>query len=142
MSATSPAPVATALARRAIATFPPASCSPMMPEPTTVASRRAVPTASAAARRARSGLIGDRARRATGGGLRAGGGALARCIDRRAAGALAPLHDRRVLLHDEDLPRVAVRILDPDLVLESVTAGGVLLAQGEQTGGLEPAAGL
>jgi hypothetical protein len=41
------APVAIVLARSAIATFPPASCSPMMPEPTIVASRRAQPNASA-----------------------------------------------------------------------------------------------
>ena len=46
ISATSPAPVAMVLASSAIATFPPASRSPMMPEPTTVASRNAVPTAS------------------------------------------------------------------------------------------------
>jgi hypothetical protein len=35
--------------------FPPASRSPMMPEPTTAARRKAVPTASATTRRARSG---------------------------------------------------------------------------------------
>src|SRR6187402_3460152 len=46
ISATSPAPVAMVLANSAIATFPAASRSSMMPEPTTVASRNAVPTAS------------------------------------------------------------------------------------------------
>src|SRR5215831_19140009 len=40
------------LARRATATFPPASRSPMIPEPTTAASKRHVPTASAVTRRA------------------------------------------------------------------------------------------
>jgi hypothetical protein len=38
---------------RAIATFPPARRSPMMPEPTTAASSSAVPTASAVMRRVR-----------------------------------------------------------------------------------------
>jgi hypothetical protein len=49
-NATSVPPVATVLARSAIATFPPASRSPMMPDPV---SRNAVPRASATARRAR-----------------------------------------------------------------------------------------
>src|SRR5512138_3315888 len=52
MSAVSAAPVAIVLARRAIATLPPARRSAMIPEPTTAASRRDVPTASAASRRA------------------------------------------------------------------------------------------
>src|SRR5262249_18283508 len=52
ISATRPAPVASVFAKRAMATFPPASRSPIMPEPTTVARRRAVPTASPAALRA------------------------------------------------------------------------------------------
>src|ERR1700722_14443707 len=54
MRATSPAPVAIVFARSAIATFPPASFSPMIPEPTTVASKKAVPSPSATARRGRS----------------------------------------------------------------------------------------
>jgi hypothetical protein len=48
--ATSAPPVAIVLARSATATFPPDRRSPMMPEPTTVASSIAVPTASAVAR--------------------------------------------------------------------------------------------
>src|SRR5215467_1620829 len=48
MSATSAAPVASVLARRAMATFPPDSLSPIMPEPMTVARRKAVPVASEA----------------------------------------------------------------------------------------------
>src|SRR5450432_907549 len=51
MSATRPAPVATVLASSAIATFPPAKRSAMIPEPTTVAKRNAVPIASDARRR-------------------------------------------------------------------------------------------
>src|SRR5436190_8387299 len=54
ISTTSAAPVAMALARSAMAEFPPASRSAMMPEPTTAISRKAVPSASAASRRARS----------------------------------------------------------------------------------------
>ena len=52
ISVTSIAPVASVLASSAMATLPPASRSPMMPEPTTAASRNAVPSASAAMRRA------------------------------------------------------------------------------------------
>src|SRR5262245_34029547 len=53
MIATRIAPVATAFARSAIATFPPLRRSPIMPEPTTVARRRDVPSASAVSLRAR-----------------------------------------------------------------------------------------
>src|SRR5512134_2734033 len=55
MSATRIAPVASVLPSSAIASFPPARRSAMMPEPTTVASSSAVPTASAARRRASVG---------------------------------------------------------------------------------------
>ena len=48
------APVAMVLPSRAMATFPPARFSAMMPEPTTVASNIAVPTHSARQRRERS----------------------------------------------------------------------------------------
>src|ERR1043165_3243787 len=51
ISATSAAPVAIVFARSAIATLPPARRSPMMPDPTTAASNRPVPTASATMRR-------------------------------------------------------------------------------------------
>src|SRR5258708_36966627 len=47
------APVASVLASSAKATFPPASLSPVIPEPTTAARRKAVPRASATARRER-----------------------------------------------------------------------------------------
>src|SRR6202453_1035485 len=52
ISATRAAPVAIVFARRARATFPAASRSPMMPDPTTAASKKAVPSISATARRA------------------------------------------------------------------------------------------
>ena len=45
INATSVAPVAMVFASSAIATFPPASRSPMMPDPTTAARSRAVPIA-------------------------------------------------------------------------------------------------
>src|SRR5437867_1422995 len=45
MSATSAPPAASALASSATATLPPANRSPMMPDPTIVARRRAVPSA-------------------------------------------------------------------------------------------------
>src|ERR671919_3133875 len=45
------APVANVLPSRAMATFPPASCSAMMPDPITVANRKKQPTASAASGR-------------------------------------------------------------------------------------------
>src|SRR5580698_7985707 len=45
------APVASVLASSAMATFPPARRSPMIPDPTTAARRNAVPRNSATARR-------------------------------------------------------------------------------------------
>ena len=56
MSATRAAPVAIVFAKSAIATLPPANRSPMIPDPTTEASNRAVPTASATTRRPTSFL--------------------------------------------------------------------------------------
>ena len=50
------APVGSVLHSSASATLPPASRCAMMPEPTTVASRNAVPSASATARRASDGI--------------------------------------------------------------------------------------
>src|SRR4029077_10270100 len=49
------APVGIVLPSSASAWFPPARRSAMMPEPTTAATRREVPTASAASRRTRVG---------------------------------------------------------------------------------------
>ena len=47
-----------------------------------------------------------------------------------------------VLGHDEHLPAVAVRVGDPDLVLDGVAAGRALLDEGWETGGLEARLGL
>ena len=55
--AKSAAPVASVFASRATATLPPDKRSPMIPEPTTAANRKHVPTVSAVTRRARSRLI-------------------------------------------------------------------------------------
>jgi len=57
ISATSAAPVANVFASNAMATFPPARRSPMMPEPTTVARSSAVATNSATARRDRRACV-------------------------------------------------------------------------------------
>ncbi len=57
IKATSAAPVAIVLARRAIATFPADRRSPMMPEPTTAATRNPVPRNSEAERRMSVGVI-------------------------------------------------------------------------------------
>src|SRR5579863_7766395 len=57
ISATRAAPVARELASSARATFPPASRSAMIPDPTTAISRNAVPNASLAARRTTARLL-------------------------------------------------------------------------------------
>src|SRR5437868_6810499 len=57
MIATSAAPVATVFASSASATFPPESRSAMIPEPTTAATRNAVPRNSDATRRDRLAVI-------------------------------------------------------------------------------------
>ena len=57
ISTTRMAPVGSVLHRSASAPLPPASFAAMMPEPTTAASRNAVPSASAARRRPKSGVI-------------------------------------------------------------------------------------
>ena len=54
ISTTRIAPVARVLPRSARATMPPARRSPMIPEPTTVARRNAVPRVSAKSRRRKS----------------------------------------------------------------------------------------
>src|SRR5207247_678154 len=64
MSATSAAPVASVLASNATATLPPARRSPMMPDPTTAASRSAEPVADRQpARLDASQLLHDASRR-------------------------------------------------------------------------------
>src|SRR5271155_2343375 len=70
--ATSIAPVARVLASRAMATLPPDKRSPMIPEPTTAASKSAVPTASDTTRLAKLIRLSATRRSAT----RSGGGFL------------------------------------------------------------------
>src|SRR5580704_12776837 len=107
-------------ASREMATFPPASFSPMMPEPTTVARRSAVPSASATMRRGRSAAAATT-------GLHVG----AAGDVRNAAPGLRDLllHDGGFALDHEDLPRVPVGILDPHLVLQRVATLRVLLRE-------------
>src|SRR4051812_43085264 len=57
ISATNTAPVASVLASRAIAMLPPASCSPIIPEPMTVARRNAVARASLTASRTTAAFL-------------------------------------------------------------------------------------
>src|SRR5260370_6790600 len=97
MNTASPAPVASALARRAMATFPPARRCPMMPEPTTVTRSSAVPRASATSRRARLAW----AWRAS---FAARVAAPSRSSMLRAAAARAPQGAQRALVHAR-LPR-------------------------------------
>src|SRR5690349_24192726 len=125
MSASSAAPVASVLAKRAIAVLPAASRSPMIPEPTTAASKKAVPTASAttrfrngcftrysysfraargrAVRRIHAGNCATAIRDVLGNGLRT-------TIAGRGLGEV-------VLKDDEDFPLVAIRISHPGFVL-------------------------
>src|SRR5262245_43227919 len=112
MRATSAAPVAMVFARSAIATFPPASRSPMMPEPTMAARRSAVPSASPTSFRATS-LGGIGRGRTTGAGATGGLG-------------LGFTHGFGVGLYHEDLPGVPVGIFDPDFVLQGVAAFAVV----------------
>src|SRR5262249_22288184 len=134
MSATRPAPVAIVFARSASATFPAARRSAMMPEPTTVASNSAVPSPSATSR------FGNSAAAATA-RLRLGFGLWLDRGDAAPAGGGLLLHDRSVALHDEHLPCVPVRILDPHLVLQGITTLGVLLRERLQPSLLEPRPG-
>ena len=134
ISATRPAPVASVLASSAIATFPPASCSPMIPEPTTVARSRAVPSPSAT-----SLLNSIRVFFPSCTGLSCAGSAEG--AQQAAAVFAVVVHRCGVRLHDEDLPHVAVGVLDPNLVLHRVAARGVLLGERLETRGLEAGPG-
>src|SRR5882762_10496109 len=60
ISASNAAPVAIVFASRAIATFPPAKRCPIMPDPTTAATRNALPKNSAVSRARRGNFIRDR----------------------------------------------------------------------------------
>src|SRR5918995_963240 len=69
-------------------------------------------------------------------GLAAGGAGCRAAAGCRRAGLLL---DRGVRLHDVDLPRLLARPAHPDLVLDGVTAGGVLLDRGVEALGREAA---
>src|SRR6185295_14058976 len=118
--------VASVLARSASATGAP-SRSAMTPEPTTVATSSNVPMPSATARRRSSASVAiPRHRR----------GRLLGAAQRRAAGRSLRRGRRLwcsdVALHHEHFPLVAIRVLDPDLVLHGVAAGDVVLAERAQ----------
>src|SRR6266478_4722573 len=126
MNATSPAPVASELARSAMATFPPARRSPMMPEPTTVASNSAVPTPSATTLRAsvgrsRAGCTrGARSRRST--AIRT---PLRTCVLRTAASSPAQGTERGLVR--PRLPRLAGLQRVEDLRVELRSGGRKLV---------------
>src|SRR5205085_3092626 len=156
------APVAIALASSAIALFPPDSRSAMMPDPTTAASSRAVPTPSATRRRFIAGQAVERATALSGGfgrpliaaagagrrGLRVelcdfGGAAaagretaarLAEFLERGAAAV-----NRGFAIGVEGFPRNALRVGDPLLVRLRVAAGRRLLFEHRALGLGEPA---
>src|SRR5580692_663740 len=132
MSATRPAPVASVLAKRASPTLPAASFSAMMTEPTTVARRSAVPRASEVARRLRLAAAAT-ARLASSLVLNNGYAASG------LGGAL--LHQGRLALDYEDLPRVSVRVFYPDLVLKRVAALGVPFGERLEPCFFEPSPG-
>ena len=98
-----------------------------MPEPTTMATRNAVPTNSAVARRARS--RSTRAWSAAASGRlrcrRAARRVLARCDGPQLARRHLDVGQDRV-----DLPRLAVGAVDPHLVLHRVATGHFVLGGG------------
>src|SRR6185369_5841169 len=116
MRATSAAPVARVLAKRAIAVLPAASRSPIIPEPTTAASNIAVPVASATTRFGNGWFTRDSCRRcstAFGGGVHHNRVARA---DLRTTFARCSL-SQIVFEYNEHFPLVAVRVSHPGLVL-------------------------
>src|SRR6478672_4462170 len=99
-----------------------------MPDPTTIATRKAVPTSSAVARRARSRSIAGSA--AAVGGFR-GRGTTHRVL---AGGDRPQLSGRHLDVGEDgvDLPRLAVGTVDPDLVLHCIAARDFVLGCGRQ----------
>src|SRR5581483_1979503 len=123
--ATSPAPVAIEFSRSSRPASPGLSRWAKMPEPTTVATRKAVPSASEVALRAWSRFIRSAA---AGGGFRCGGAAhrIHARLDRpEDAGRHLDVAEDGV-----DLPRLAVRGVNPDLVLHGVAARDLILSGG------------
>ena len=137
ISATSPAPVAIEFS---------SSCSPMssgesrcaaMPEPTTIATSSAVPTASALARRRR----GRAPRASVSSSARP---TRARCAQHIASASgvdSAQLAGRHLDVgeHGVDLPRLAVGAVDPDLVLHREATRDLVLGRGGEALAGEPA---
>src|ERR671910_1760371 len=142
--AASPAPVAAAFSSSWSPRSPGDRRWAAMPEPTTTATSSAVPTASAARRRARSRSVtpvrpGAEARRgpalptssaAAGCGLGRTGAAQrvgTRVDGAQFAGGMLGLGQHRV-----DLPRLAVGGVDPDLILHGVAARHLILGGARQ----------
>src|SRR5262245_54322609 len=137
INAISAPPVAAVLASRASAVFPFARRSAMIPDPTTAASRKNVPSASATTRFFNGRHIRDSNRcwrtargRALGGqhfgvarGLVQLCSTLTRCSFRQV-----------VLEHDEHFPIVAVRIAYPGFVLQCVATVGLHFISCQQSG--------
>ena len=128
ISATSPAPVAIEFSSSCSPTSSGESRCAAMPEPTTIATRNAVPTASArrAPARGHDPRVGSAA---AGGGLRAP----TRSTARRRAGSTvrsSPGGHLDVGEHGVDLPRLAVGTVDPHLVLHRVATRDLVLGRG------------
>src|SRR5690349_6204948 len=140
MSATSAAPVASVLAKRAIAMLPAASRSPMIPEPTTAASNIAVPVASAT-RRFSSGWFTRDSYTCRAARWRAIRGihpwiCAAAIRDVLGNGVRTALTRRRfgkiVFQYNEHFPLITIRISHPGLVLQGVAATGLHLVACQQ----------
>ena len=126
ISATSPAPVAIEFSRSCRPTsFGDIRCA-AMPDPTTIATRKPEPSASAVALRARVAIDQPQQRAADSGAERAAhlvGGRVG--IDRpQLAGRHLDVGEHRV-----DLPRLTVGRVDPDLVLDREAARHLVLGR-------------
>ena len=136
ISATSPAPVAVEFS---------SSCRPTssgdrrwaeMPEPTTMATRNAVPTSSAVAA-PRRGRVDRSAQQQRAGGLPGAGRAAHRPSAAGSTVRSSPGGHLDVGQHGVDLPRLAVGIVDPHLVLHRVATRDLVLGGGGQALGRE-----
>src|SRR5678815_1601781 len=106
------APVATLLASNAIARLPSASLSPMIPEPTTAATRKVVPRNSA--------TIAARLLWRTTSSVR--GYLLSNLYECWRVGAARAIGSSRVLKNYEHFPFITIGITDPRFVLQRITA--------------------
>src|SRR2546430_12018028 len=127
MKATRPAPVAMVLPRSAIAMFPAARRSAMMPEPTTVASNSAVPRPSATNLRTNVGCAGSGDARGARSGTRVAiGSAPGGPLVLRAATAGAAQRTERDVAFPR-LPRVGCLERGEDLAVELRIGGRELV---------------